>query len=118
MTDYYIYEQEMAGNDFKFTKSLTNFEPVIYTAETKQEAERMFIKEYGINEDDASLYYAVSVASTMRFVCEDCGRPFGHPKIIKESRGEYWGIPCFEDVGVCPHCGSGDFFEVEQEERE
>lgn len=42
-------------------------------------------------------------------VCQDCGCLFDSPKIIKESRGEFWGMPCYEDVSVCPSCGSDDF---------
>lgn len=105
---YYIYQREMGGDDYRITT---------YDAETKEQARNAYLKDNGMTEDDedAWLFYAVSVKSEERFKCEDCGKLFGYPKIIKESRGEYWGIPCQEDVGVCPHCGSGFFYEVEEE---
>ena len=31
--------------------------------------------------------------------------------VWKESRGECWGMPCFESVCGCPECG-GDFTET------
>lgn len=112
MTEYYIYEREMYGDDYRCTEGgLGSTIPVIIEADSKEEAKSKYLKKMGWeNDEDEWKFYAVTVASTMRFVCEDCGKPFGYPKIIKESRGEYWGIPCTEDVGVCPHCGSGQFF--------
>ena len=116
---WYIYEEAMYGDDYRCTEtnSFDCFKPFITEAETKEEAKSNFLKAWGMAEDDedAWRYYAVSVKSTMRFKCEDCGKHFGYPKIVKESRGEYWGIPCQEDVSVCPHCGSVFFYEVEEE---
>ena len=39
-------------------------------------------------------------------VCVECGHLFDEEKIAvwQESRGEYWGVPCFESVGGCPIC--------------
>lgn len=52
----------------------------------------------------------------MRFKCWDCGKYFNEYNISHEDRGEFWGIPCFEDVPVCPYCG-GDFDEAETVEQ-
>ena len=43
------------------------------------------------------------------FKCGECGAVFLEPKIWEESRGEYWGTPCYETVCGCPECG--DHFE-------
>ena len=57
------------------------------------------------------------------FKCRDCKCEFEYPHIEHESRGEFWGAPCWEDVGYCPSCGSEDFDELhvvvaEEEEEE
>lgn len=44
------------------------------------------------------------------FRCEACGALFEVPKMIPESRGEFWGIPCHEDVAYSPCC-EDDFVE-------
>jgi len=41
--------------------------------------------------------------------CEDCGERFSSPKMVSESRGEFWGSPAYEEVPYCPYCGSDDF---------
>ena len=51
------------------------------------------------------------------FRCGDCENEFNEPKIIRESRGEFWGMPAYEDIGVCPYCGS-DFIFIDSEECE
>lgn len=53
--------------------------------------------------------------------CSNCGCEFSHPHIIKEYRGEYWGAPAYEDIGLCPDCGSeewDEFNEWDEEEEE
>lgn len=47
-----------------------------------------------------------------RFRCCDCGKYFDYPKYVMESRGEFWGSPCYEEMPYCPYCG-GDFDEAE-----
>lgn len=46
-------------------------------------------------------------------ICDDCGKIVGPEEvaIVSESRGEFWGLPCFENMRVCPHCG-GSLVEV------
>ena len=39
------------------------------------------------------------------FKCYECEAVFLEPKIWKESRGEYWGTPCYETLCGCPECG-------------
>lgn len=41
-----------------------------------------------------------------RYTCYDCGNRFDYPHIVIESRGEFWGMPAFEEMGYCPYCGS------------
>lgn len=38
------------------------------------------------------------------FKCNCCGELFEEPKMIAESRGEYWGMPCYEKIAVSPCC--------------
>lgn len=52
-----------------------------------------------------------------RFICLDCGKTFDSPKVVEESRGEFWGAPCWETVAYCPYC-MGDFEEYKPEEEE
>ena len=44
------------------------------------------------------------------FVCLECGHLFEEDDVAvwEESRGEYWGTPCYEEVTGCPHC-KGDY---------
>lgn len=43
--------------------------------------------------------------------CLECGNVFDDDEISywSESRGEFWGEPCSEEMSGCPHCGSGDY---------
>ena len=45
------------------------------------------------------------------FVCYECQHVFDEPKNYKESRGEHFGFPSYENVVGCPHCG-GAFTET------
>ena len=48
------------------------------------------------------------------FICRDCGSKFEDPKRVKESRGEFWGAPAYEDCWYCPECGSDDYDEAKE----
>lgn len=41
------------------------------------------------------------------FVCIECGHVFNEEgaSVWTESRGEYWGSPCHEEMDGCPKCG-------------
>jgi transcription elongation factor Elf1 len=41
-----------------------------------------------------------------KFICLDCGHVFEECDVAvwTESRGEYWGTPCREEVRGCPRC--------------
>lgn len=52
------------------------------------------------------------------FKCNDCNYVFEEPQKIRESRGEYWGAPCWETWYVCPNCKSNDYDEVKEQEDE
>lgn len=43
----------------------------------------------------------------MAYKCLDCGNIFesGEEKSWRESRGEYFGFPCCEEMSGCPVCG-------------
>ena len=49
----------------------------------------------------------------MTYKCLECGHIFedGEEARWSESRGEYWGLPCFEDMCGCPIC-KGDYEET------
>lgn len=49
----------------------------------------------------------------MSYICLDCGRIFedGEQKTWSESRGEFWGVSCSEEMSGCPDCG-GDYEEI------
>lgn len=46
----------------------------------------------------------------MEYMCMSCGNIFeqGEQRKWRESRGEFWGAPCYEDMSGCPICG-GDY---------
>ena len=46
------------------------------------------------------------------YKCE-CGCVFDRPRAVRESRGEFWGVPCYETMYYCPACGDGCFDEVD-----
>lgn len=50
--------------------------------------------------------------------CYNCGKTFSTPKIVYESRGEYWGIPCTETMYYSPCCGDEDFDEIKEDEED
>lgn len=50
------------------------------------------------------------------YKCNDCGKRFEEPKITRESRGEYWGAPCWEMYRACPYCESDDIDEETEDE--
>ena len=49
--------------------------------------------------------------------CCNCGAEGDTEELrrVRESRGEFWGVPCYEALYVCPCCGSDDIEEVEEE---
>lgn len=47
--------------------------------------------------------------------CNDCGKTFDEPISWIESRGEFWGSPCFETLYGCPYCKSDDIEEETDE---
>ena len=53
------------------------------------------------------------------FICIECEYVFDEDDIAiwQESRGEYWGTPCYENVSGCPRC-KGDYRELEEEDEE
>lgn len=50
-----------------------------------------------------------------KYRCNDCGRIFDEDEIAtwNESRGEFWGQPCYETMSGCPYCHSGDLDEYD-----
>lgn len=44
------------------------------------------------------------------YCCIECGHIFDDDEIAtwRESRGEYWGSPCYESMSGCPCC-KGDY---------
>lgn len=58
----------------------------------------------------------------MGWKCYCCEETFSEPDVRheREDRGEFWGMPAFEDMyyEVCPFCGSDDVDAVNEEEEE
>lgn len=52
------------------------------------------------------------------YKCNDCGNKFHEyeMKKVEESRGEFWGMPCYETIYLCPYCCSEDFDEYKEKE--
>lgn len=52
----------------------------------------------------------------MRYKCCDCGQIFDEEDAgtINESRGEFWGEPCYESMMCCPSCNSMDIDECDK----
>ena len=48
-------------------------------------------------------------------ICNDCFHVFDDDEIAtwRESRGEFWGMPCYETVSGCPKC-HGEFEDAAQ----
>ena len=53
----------------------------------------------------------------MMFKCGDCEMLFDEPETVRESRGEFYGMPAYEDISICPYCGS-EFIFIDGEECE
>jgi methionyl-tRNA synthetase len=49
----------------------------------------------------------------MAKICLECWKVFADDEVAhwEEQVGEYWGVPAYETVYGCPHCG-GDFEEA------
>ena len=49
----------------------------------------------------------------MRYKCCDCGAVFDEEEAgtYTESRGEFWGSPCYETMLCCPECGCEEIYE-------
>ena len=53
-----------------------------------------------------------------QFVCHSCGNGFDEPEKVQEDRGEFWGMPAYEEMWYCPCCGSEDFDEIQDSDFE
>ena len=49
-----------------------------------------------------------------KYVCLECGKTFDEPVCWREGRGEFWGVPCYEDMSGCPYCYGG-YEEVDED---
>lgn len=49
-------------------------------------------------------------------ICNNCGKTFDEPASWRESRGEFWGSPCYETLYGCPFCGDEDIEEEPEED--
>lgn len=48
--------------------------------------------------------------------CKKCGEIFFYVDSIKESRGEWFGFPSYEEIAVSPCCNR-EFYDLEKEEK-
>lgn len=53
-----------------------------------------------------------------KYLCWNCDNEIKGEdlKRVEESRGEFWGTPCYETMFVCPNCGSDDLEEIYEED--
>jgi hypothetical protein len=51
-----------------------------------------------------------------KLICVDCGAILDEDDLVpvRESRGEFWGMPCSEELGGCPKCRCVDFEEYDE----
>lgn len=56
----------------------------------------------------------------MKYKCAECGNVFSEDEVAtwEESRGEFWGMPCYEKVSGCPYCHSGAYEEYDPDAEE
>ena len=52
-----------------------------------------------------------------KYICYNCGNEFEELISWEESRGEFWGVPCYETCYGCPACHSDDVEEVKDDEQ-
>ena len=52
-----------------------------------------------------------------KYHCLECDAEFDEPASWREGRGEFWGVPCSEQMFGCPVC-HGEFVTTEEYERE
>lgn len=52
------------------------------------------------------------------YKCNECGCEFEEPRVFQDYRGEFWGVPAYETMWVCPCCESEDYDEIEENEEE
>lgn len=52
--------------------------------------------------------------------CCECGKRFYEEDAdtFRESRGEFWGSPCYETLLCCPCCGSDELEECSEDEED
>jgi len=52
-------------------------------------------------------------AQEKEYECDACGARFSEPAAGRESRGEFWGGPAYEETKCCPRCGAAGLMEVQ-----
>lgn len=53
-----------------------------------------------------------SIEDGKHYICGYCGGEFGRPVVRRESQGECFGFPAWEEVRCCPWCGATGYMEV------
>lgn len=55
-----------------------------------------------------------------KLICNDCGEIFDEDEAEErhEYVSEFWGSPAYQDILVCPCCGSDDLEDYEEDEEE
>lgn len=67
-------------------------------------------------ENQMSIFDWLKEKRCKMYKCNDCGYEFEHPGSYQENMGEFWGMPAYETVYVCPDCRSDDYEEIEEED--
>lgn len=49
------------------------------------------------------------------YKCLNCNETFDEPDSRQEYMGEFWGMPAYDTIYICPHCGSDEIVDIGEE---
>ena len=49
------------------------------------------------------------------YKCLNCNETFDEPDSRQEYMGEFWGMPAYDTIYICPHCGSDEIVDTGEE---
>lgn len=55
------------------------------------------------------------MAITPNYKCLNCNETFDEPDSRQEYMGEFWGMPAYDTIYICPHCGSDEIVDTGEE---
>lgn len=51
----------------------------------------------------------------MNYKCCNCNTEFDYPDTRQEYMGEFWGMPAYDTINICPNCGCDEIIDAEDE---